>query len=401
MYLISNYSTMTYADVEDEKNTSRYIPSCGNSDDICCIEPDHILLPEEGFREQYTLDYMVVSGIDLTNEGSYSVADTKALAGFAGTIYQSPGNLYTAYGWEDTEITRFAISLGHVDPVASGKVEGWVNDQFSMSEYNGYFRVATTKEQYNERFHRTGEIWEFWDTDGYYSYDLEKRDNRVYVLDMGMNIVGSIGDFGIDESVKSVNFDRDMAYVVTYEQTDPLFAIDLSDPTAPRILDEYKILGYSTYMQNWSDGRLFGFGPDADENGRVNGVKLVMFDNSDPSDLKEKGLYAINGNDERNVYSCATYDRKALLIAPEKNIIGVPVETYDYMDYYYKHECRYMFFSYSGEAFELLGEAGNMYDTDTVFNRAIYIGNYVYILSADRFVSLDMETFEEHDSIDF
>ena len=73
-------------------------------------------------------------------------------------------------------------------------------------------------------------------------------------------------------------------------------------------------------MQSWTDGFLFGFGADADENGVETGVKLVMFDNSDPYDLKEAGYYGINNDGETYLYSDAMWDRKALLIAPEKNI---------------------------------------------------------------------------------
>lgn len=429
MYLITNYNSYDYTYIENSEQIERYIPSCGLSAEVECLPAGDILLPDNAFEESYNLSYTVVGSLDLTQSGTFSAVDSKALAGYTGEIYCSGSNLYTTYGWDDTEITRISIGSGMINPEACGTVEGRVNDQFSMSEYDGYFRIAVTNDEYEEVYHSYYD--EYYDEDdpsvwervkdkltgeesGYYSYDRIKRDNRLYVLDMDMNVVGSVSDFGIDEEIKSVKFSGNMAYVVTYEQTDPLFAIDLSDPTNPTILDEFKILGYSTYMQEWGDGLLLGFGANADEDGIENGLKLTMFDNSDPYNLDALATYVIDGNNEYEyIYSEAKWEHKALLIAPEKNIIGVPViiENYGYYDTYedevleetqFNSVSKYMFFSYDNGEFTLKGEISKTDNSwDNNFSRAVYIGNYVYAISGNSFVSADIETITECDRVDF
>ena len=418
MYLISNYSSWDFYRIDTYEDIEKYIPTCGVSDNIECIPAGDILLPEDAFEDMYNLSYSVIGSLDLTQSGTFAPVDTKALAGYTGEIYCSGGNMYTTSGWDETDITRISINGGIITPEASGTVSGRVNDQFSMSEYNGYFRIAVTNDEYEDKYHSYYDDETLFDRvkdkitgeeSGYYSHELVKRDNRVYVLDMDLNIVGSVEDFGIDETIKSVKFSGDMAYVVTYEQTDPLFAIDLSDPTNPTILDEFKILGYSTYMQEWSDSLLLGFGVNADENGIETGIKLTMFDNSDPYNLNAVATYTLDRSDDEWLYSEAVWERKALLIAPEKNLIGVPVtiEKYAYYDIdaetEFNNTAKYMFFSYDDGEFTLKGEISSTENNAWIdgFCRAVYIGDYVYALSGDKFISADIETITECDTIYF
>lgn len=420
MYLITNYNSVDYSYIDNPEQIERYIPSCGLSENVECIPAGDILLPDDAFEDTYSLSYSVIGSIDLTQSGTFAPVETKALAGYAGEIYCSGSNLYTAYGWEDTDITRISVNSGIINPEASATVDGHVRDQFSMSEYDGYFRIAVTCDEYEETYHSYYDeydpsVWErvkdklTGEESGYYSYDRVKRDNRLYILDMDLNVVGSVGDFGIDEEIKSVKFSGNTAYVVTYEQTDPLFAIDLSDPTNPTILDEFKILGYSTYMQEWDDGMLLGFGVNADENGIETGIKLTMFDNSDPYNLDALATYTLDRTDDEWLYSEAVWEHKALLIAPEKNLIGVPViiENYGYYDVdeetEFSNTVKYMFFEYTDGEFILKGEISSTDNNAWTngFSRAVYIGDYVYALAGDKFVSADIETITECDRVDF
>lgn len=397
MFLVSSYYVGNCDNIRGADDIEAYIPKCGVDEHTACLPAEDILLPV-GIDNCDYLSYTVIGSIDLTSSGEFSPVDSKALSGYTGEIYSSAENLYTTIGWSDTEITRISTAGGMITPAASGKVKGYVKDQFSMSEYNGYFRIATTIEEWGNEV-----------DDGFTAQvsDLH-RENCVYVLDQELNEVGKVGGFGENETVKSVNFSGDMGYVVTYEQTDPLFAIDLSDPAAPFITDEFKILGYSTYMRQWADGLLLGFGVDADENGIENGVKLAMFDNSDPYDLKEVGLYAINSSADDNyyVYSDAVWERKALLIAPEKNLIGVPVLVENWYEYDYDCTSEYMFFSYENGEFiplgEIVSEMGdyNEYE-DFRFDRAVYIDDYVYAVSDGKMVSADAETITVKDIAEF
>lgn len=416
LYLVSNYETASYTDIEDENMIAEYIPACGVNDDINYLAAGDIFLPEEGFVDSYNLSYTLIGSIDLNTSGAATPVQTKALAGYMGSIYCSSDNLYTAYGWDDTDITRFSIGAGEITPVASCTIEGVVKDQFSMSEYNGYFRVAATKDTYKKTYDYTDDDIYWWDAfsdssddSGYYTYKFISRENRVYVLDLDLNEVGSVKGFGEDENIKSVSFSGDMAYVVTYRQTDPLFSIDLSDPTSPVILDELELPGYSTYMQQWGDGQLLGFGV-ADDNGISNGVKLVMFDNSDPNELRQTGSVEILGSEDEtswiSVYSEAQWERKALMIAPEKNLIAVPIcrNEYNYTSdsSYDRNEYYYVFFSYENGEFVQRGTIEPDTDSsDTGFNRAIYIGDYVYVVVNNTITAADIETFTVTDSVTF
>lgn len=399
MYLISNYNSVSFDEIGTYENTARYIPECGIDDNISCMPPEDILLPENELDNGWNLSYTIIGSIDLTVSGQFTSADSKALTGYTGSLYTSADNIYTATGWEDTEITRISVSGGNITPAASGKVEGYVKDQFSMSEYDGYFRVATTVNKWNDNSNFITDMLNIPTT------STHIQDNRVYILDMDMNVVGSVEGFGENETIKSVNFSGNMGYVVTYEQTDPLFAIDLSNPAEPFITDEFKIFGYSTYMQNWTDGLLLGFGVDADENGIENGIKLVMFDNSDPYNLQEVGLYAINRTDDNYIYSPATWERKQLLIAPEKNIIGIPITEWN--DDTMSDTSKYMFFEYTDGEFIPKGEIAktliydDKYSDFCYYDRALYIGDYLYVVSADKFVSADIDTVTVTDEVDF
>ncbi|MDE6519830.1 MAG: beta-propeller domain-containing protein [Ruminococcus sp.] len=400
MYLTSTYYSCSFSEIEDADDIERYIPKCGVDDDVECMPAGDILLPKKKLDNSMNLSYTIIGSIDLTVSEQFTPVDSKALADYTGNLYSSADNIYVTFGYEDTNITRISVSGGNIVPMASGKVEGSVKDQFSMSEYDGYFRIATTVSKWVNH----GNF--ITDALGVPTESEFIRDNRVYVLDMDLNTIGLVSGFGENETIKSVNFSGNMGYVVTYRQTDPLFAIDLSNPAEPFITDEYKINGYSTYMQNWTDGLLLGFGVDADENGIENGVKLVMFDNSDPYNLKEVGLYSINNQNDDEVYihSPAVWERKQLLIAPEKNLIGVPVTIYENI---YDHDrIEYVFFSYENGEFIRKGAVSkdliHDYNTSTsYFDRAVYIGDYVYILSADKFVSADIETITVTDEINF
>lgn len=403
MYLTTNYSSQPFYEIENCDDINSFIPRCG-ANEPKCIEPCDILLPENELDNYGYMSYTVIGSIDLTQSGEFNPYDTKALAGYSGDLYMSADNLYATSGYEETSITRISVGGGLITPQASGTVEGFVKDQFSLSEYNGYLRVATTINKWIDNGNFIKDALNI-------SYDeYQLIENNVFVLDMDMNVVGKVEGFARDETIKSVNFSGNMGYVVTYEQTDPLFAIDLSDPTNPFITDEFKILGYSTYMQNWDDGLLLGFGADADEYGFEKGVKIVMFDNSDPYNLREVGLYNINQGDNQYIYSQALYERKALLIAPEKNLIGVPVTSNTYVEdaingyYNYSVENKYMFFSYENGEFILKGELSTESNDDKHFialDRAIYIGNYIYAVSADCIISADIETLTETDRFYF
>lgn len=150
--------------------------------------------------------------------------------------------------------------------VGSGEVSGFLLNQFSMDEHLGYLRVATTTDA-------AGWGW---------SSDSESRVT-ILSLEAGLKEVGTVDGLGKTERIFAVRFMGDTGYVVTFRQTDPLYVVDLSDPTAPNVTGELKIPGYSAYLHPVGEDLLLGIGQDADESGRVKGTQISLFDVSDPS----------------------------------------------------------------------------------------------------------------------
>ncbi len=162
-----------------------------------------------------------------------------------------------------TEANR---ELPNARPVymASGEVTGTLLNQFSMDEYQGDLRVAVTIEDFNENM----------------------RENHVKVLRPQRGIleeIGTISGLGIDERIFAVRFMGSQAYVVTFRQIDPLYALDLSDPQNPKALGELKITGFSSYLHPVGDNLLLGIGQEADQDGRTEGLQISLFDTSDPT----------------------------------------------------------------------------------------------------------------------
>lgn len=210
---------------------------------------------------------------------------------------------------EKTVIHKIAFSGASLSYLATGQVPGHVLNQFSMDENNGYFRIATTRSKSWSRLEAASK-------DSY---------NNVYVLDDKMQAVGALENLAVGEQIYSARFIGNRAYLVTYKQTDPLFAIDLRDPKAPKVLGELKIPGYSTYLHPYADNILLGFGRETEvsDNGAVvnKGLKLGLFDVSNPSTPKELDSFVTG---DKYSDSIALYDHKAFLASSAKNLVSIP-----------------------------------------------------------------------------
>ncbi|MBQ8435905.1 MAG: beta-propeller domain-containing protein, partial [Oscillospiraceae bacterium] len=139
MYLISedvNYD-FHYEGIEP-KDTEKYIPSYVSDGEEIYLECDDILL--SSCHDEYNSSFINLVSFDVNSDSPCQPVDVKAVAGTSGDVYCSQQNLYIAYGWDNTEITRFMIDKGKIIPKAGTSVRGYIKDQFSMSEYNGYFR---------------------------------------------------------------------------------------------------------------------------------------------------------------------------------------------------------------------------------------------------------------------
>lgn len=202
---------------------------------------------------------------------------------------------------EKTIVHRLAIDGLDISHEATGEVPGRVLNQFSMDEFDGNFRIATT----------TG------------GWNRDKNENHLYVLDSDLETIGSVEGLAEGEQIYSARFMGERAYMVTFRQTDPLFAIDLSDPKNPTVMGELKVTGYSGYLHPYDENHLLGIGMEATESGRTTGVKVSLFDVSDMSNPREIGKYEVTEGKWSS--SEAVYDHKAVLFDREKNLLVIPV----------------------------------------------------------------------------
>jgi hypothetical protein len=220
---------------------------------------------------------------------------------------------FDAYGVrQQTEVYRFSISQpGPPRYVASGVVPGYLVDQYAMSEWDGYLRIATT----------TGTSWSL--ADGR-PQGAQSSSSAVYVLSTSgpvMRLAGQVGGLGADERIYSVRFEGPTGYVVTFRQTDPLYTVDLSDPARPRVAGSLDLTGYSSYLHPASGTQLIGIGQQADAMGHIGGTQVSLFDVADPASPQRLATFALSG-----AHSDAEFDPHAFLYWPASRLVVVPIQ---------------------------------------------------------------------------
>jgi Beta propeller domain len=277
------------------------------------VDCDSIARPEEFSG----LSSTTVVTVDL-DEG-LAVADSFGLASDATTVYASPSATYVAtQQWQQVDPARFDEDLATTaihrfdtsDPAAlkftgTGEVPGWLYSQWALSEDSeGRLRVAST----------TSPPW------GFRPGITQSVVSILEPVEGALETVGAIGGLGIDEQIYAVRFMGDLAYIVTYRQVDPLYVIDLSDPTSPEVAGSLKIPGYSAYLHPVGDGLLVGVGQDADLNGQVKGTQVALFDVSDPSDPVQIDKITFPGG-----YSAAEWDHHAFLYWEPTSTLVIPL----------------------------------------------------------------------------
>jgi len=244
-----------------------------------------------------------------------------------------------------TGIVKIGMDL-EVDD--TGYVPGTLLNQFSLDEYDGHLRVAVT-------------------VGGWILGSRSESANDVYVLDDSMEIVGSVIDLGLTESIYSARFIGDKGYLVTFRQVDPFYVLDLSDPTSPEVKGELKIPGYSSYLHPISDDRILGIGKEGAY------VKVSLFDVSSPDNPTEVDKYALD-----EYWSDVLNTHHAFLLDKKHGIFFMPGSKGGYV------------FSYANDDLELVKAKSEVSAT-----RALFIDDYLYIIGSDRIVVLDENTWED------
>lgn len=374
VYVISNF----YADAAAPRaDTAAYIPEVQGS----TMEASDIYMPQRQMGNQYT----VITSFSL--EDPSEKTDSKAVFGSSGMCYVSTENIYVTEGWygqDDAEVTQTSIrKVAYKDGILQGeaqtKVDGTLNDSFSIDEYNGYLRLVTTVSPVSSG---DGGIARFFsgDTGGRQQED----SNSLYVLDENLEIAGEIHDLAKDESVYSARFMGDVGYFVTFKQVDPLFSVDLSDPSAPEIIGKLKIPGFSEYLHPYGDGQLLGIGMDVDEESvTTDGVKISMFDISNPADVNEEENYVLE-----DLYGTDVgYNYKEVFVDVEKNLFGFMA---------YGDTTKYFIFTYDENGFkEVFSRELTLYGNV----RGLYAGERFYLVNGNTVESFTMDAFQKVDDI--
>ena len=266
---------------------------------------------------------LTILTIDL-DRGVYATESTAVMAD-AQLVYGSQHSLYVATqrwidpltpaakvpGEAETVIDRFDASSPDRTPlVASGSVPGYLLNQFSLSEHEGLLRVASTSEP----------VW--WDASA-----PAARQSRVTVLaDRGGELVpiGQVSGLGAGQKLYSVRFIGDAGYVVTFRQVDPLYVLDLSVPTSPRIAGQLELEGYSSYLHPLGEGLLLGVGQEVGSGNEPSGVQLELFDVSKPSAPRLKAHVSLGSGSS----SAVQFDHHAFLFWAPASLAVLPVSIY-------------------------------------------------------------------------
>ncbi|MFH1177413.1 MAG: beta-propeller domain-containing protein [Acidobacteriota bacterium] len=249
----------------------------------------------------------VVSGVGLLADGWTVYATSR-------TLYVANGQPWWWWGSSEASAAIHKFSLG--DPaapvryLASGTVPGYLLDQFAMSEHQGCLRVASTELAW----------WGAGD-------ENRRRGSAVTVLkDDGrgaLTQVGQVSDIAPGERIFAARFLGEVGFLVTFEQVDPLFTLDLADPTKPRVVGELVLPGFSSYLHPMSEGYLLAVGRAEDSTGRPNELAVNVFDVRDPARPRLAQQHVIERGDHAWSWSEALSDPHAFTF--RRGILSLPV----------------------------------------------------------------------------
>jgi len=287
---------------------------------------------------------------------------------------------------EKTVIHKINLADGKLTYQTSAEVSGHVLNQFSMDEYKGYFRLATTRSQ--------SWIMPFAATfrGAMPTTEVEASYNNVYTLDDKLAVVSSIENLAPGERIYAVRFVGERGYVVTFKQTDPLFVLDFKDPAKPILAGQLKIPGFSSYLHPYKENILIGLGKEVLDKGEqgieVQGLKISLFDVSDAANPKEINSLALGG---RGSDSSVLFDHKAFLLVPDKDLIAFPMSLTKPGSTNYMTDFQGLgVFKIEADKIVEAGRISNLSTTeqgDIVFDnakmilRSLYINDYLYAMS--------------------
>ncbi len=334
LYIITNSYIPFYL---DDVDLNDYLPYYVASDTKITANYNDIIYVEGTTPNSFTTFY----ALDL----DHNLADMEVVLGDSGyNLYVSNENIYLVGNmyyfapmaeWLNiqepvsetkTAIIKVAITGANLEFHSMGAVDGYALNQFSMDEYDGNLRIVTTTV---ETSFQNDNMISFW------SGDVR---NNIYVLNDDMEVISVTDDFGKPrETVKSSRFVGEFCYVVTFEQTDPFYIIDLSNPLNPIKRGELEVPGFSSYLQPLGNDFILGIG-FGDNSGGTNGLKISVYDVRDKENPTLFDELIFDYEEFGWGYSTATYNHKDLLVSLSKGLIALPFSTYSYSNSEYSYD---------------------------------------------------------------
>ncbi len=333
------------------------------------------------FDGEISLEYFSAVSINLKTR---KLTDTKGVIGGGDDVYVNNESIYAVsneitYSKEKqdsiqkTHIIKLGINKGKITPEAKSSVNGIVSNQFSMDEYNGYFRIITTTRKY-------GVVCGC----GFVS-STGVESNSVYVLNSKLKTIGSIKGIAKGEEVTSSRFVGNVGYFCTSPlkiKVDPFFAVDFKDPKNPKILASLKFPGTVEYLQPYGNNRMLGIG--ANESGEL--IKLIMFDTSNPANIKELISYDTDLPYSRYYFTSDCH--KQFNISAEEDMVCFPANgKYNVFKF---NEFTY----YKEKDFNLPTDKEGYCDLfDAKDARGIFINKYLYVCNPNGIIAYDTKTY--------
>jgi len=355
----------------------------GNSVDVGVITGAANIVGPHSDDAQSMVTVVAIDSSDASTGSGFDGSIASMIPAYGNTVYMTTDALYLATteshysstrSSQDTRIDRYTINGTQIAWQGSGTVQGTLINQFAMDERGGYLHVAT---------HNSASVWtpdRVGHSESGGTWHTE-NDNGVYVLDTSGQVLDEIGrltGLAPGEQLYAARFIGDKAYLVTFLQTDPLFAIDLSNPSAPTLEGELVIPGFSNYLQSVGDGLLLGIGQERETGSWNTHLHASLFDVSDGANLTQIERQYLDGGAQWS-WSEAQFDHHALLYSPEDGLLVLPMAAsgYDSETGVYRYDQLLKVLRVSADGIEEVGEIV----TDVPIIRVVRIDDVLYAVS--------------------
>jgi uncharacterized secreted protein with C-terminal beta-propeller domain len=375
-----------YTVISQSPDLQETLPLVSSNDFYCPVS-------EDGGGTIVTIVSMDLDNAELPFKSIGLVADAHIVYASTQSIYiASHTYLYGAETAQQTSLFKFDLSGDIVRCTGGGVIPGWVLNQFSLGEYQGVLRIATTI------------------GNGFGRQPVSR--NNVYCLkseDNTLKVIGKLEDLAPGEKIYAARFMGERGYLVTYVKVDPLFTLDLSDPTQPAVAGELKVPGYSDYIHPFGDDYLITLGKDTllveeDNMAWYQGVQLSIFD---ISDFSRPALLHHTIIGDRGTQTEASHNHKAFTFWADHNLLALPVNLYEHPsppDYPSSYgvsvfDGLYVYRVSSQNGFSLLGRIRTQSDSDhgtyhRGWTRGIFVDQMVYAVTDDAVRSAQIEQIE-------